>query len=264
MSDQRDKSSAKSKKSKKVVRPTKTKELVAEISQLGRVYGQGSIKVVALDDINLKFYAGELVAIMGPSGSGKSTLLHCLAALDKPTTGQVSIGSIALGNLSDSAMAQTRRDYIGFIFQSFNLVPTLNVKENILLPLMIAGKQPDQAWFDNLVEVLELGSRLKHRPGELSGGQQQRVAAARALITKPKIILADEPTGNLDSKTASQLLKFFKYASIQYNQLFVIVTHDIDVACYAQKLVLLKDGQIVKRIDKPNRRLIRTGLDKIE
>ena len=238
-------------------------EAVVNISQLGRIYGKDSTTVIALEDINLEFYSGELVAIMGPSGSGKSTLLHCTAALDKPTTGQVSVGGFNLGGLSDAALTKVRRESIGFIFQSFNLVPTLNTKENIMLPLMISGKHPDQDWFDNLIQILGLKPYLKRRPGQLSGGQQQRVAAARALITKPKVIFADEPTGNLDSRTSHQLLKFFKYASKQYDQAFVIVTHDIDVASYAKRLVLLKDGRIVKQVTNPTRSSIQASLNNI-
>ena len=187
---------------------------------------------------------------MGPSGSGKSTLLHCSAGLDKLSEGVARIGKTDIGKANDRALTMLRRKSVGFIFQSFNLVPTLTAKENILLPLSIAGKKVDKKWFDDLVKVLGLESRLNHLPSEMSGGQQQRVAAARALASRPDIIFADEPSGNLDSKSSAELLKFLRKAATDYNQAIAMVTHDANAAAYADRVVMLKDGKILDKLKK--------------
>ncbi len=193
---------------------------------LSKVYGSGDARVVALDDVDVAFAAGQFVAIMGPSGSGKSTLMHCLAGLDTPTTGQVFIGDTEITSLSDKALTRLRRDQVGFIFQSFNLLPTLTALENITLPADIAGRSPDPAWLDQIIDTVDLRSRLGHRPAELSGGQQQRVACARALAGRPAVIFADEPTGNLDSRTAADVLALLRRCVHELGQTIVMVTHD--------------------------------------
>jgi putative ABC transport system ATP-binding protein len=193
---------------------------------------------------------------MGPSGSGKSTLLHCVAGLDELTSGQVYIGDIDLGSLNDKNLTLLRREKVGFVFQSFNLVPTLSAKENILLPLLIAGDQEDDAWFDQVVGILGLGDRLNHRPSELSGGQQQRVAAARALVSRPDIIFADEPSGNLDSTSAAELLDFMRRAVREFGQTIVMVTHDPVAASYADRIVFLEDGRIAGEMHDPTTEMV--------
>ncbi len=216
-----------------------------------KIYGTGSTAVRALDAISAEFAAGAFTAIMGPSGSGKSTLLHCLAGLDRLTSGQVLIGDDELSGLNDRAMTLLRRERIGFVFQAFNLVPTLTARENVILPLTLGGKKPDQAWLVELAAALGITDRLAHRPAELSGGQQQRVATARALITRPDLIFADEPTGNLDSKSAAELLTQIRRAVDEYGQTVVMVTHDPRAAGYADRVLFLADGRVVRELPAP-------------
>ena len=216
-----------------------------------KVYGHGDTAVVALDDVTLAIDTGRYTAIMGPSGSGKSTLMHCMAGLDNLTSGQVFVGDQDLSTLSEDELTLLRRDRIGFIFQAFNLVPTLSAIENIVLPMTLAGRKPDQEWLDLIVKTTGLGDRLDHRPSELSGGQQQRVAVARALASKPQIIFADEPTGNLDSRAGTEILDFMRRAVREMGQTIVMVTHDPVAASYADVAVFLADGRIVDRIDEP-------------
>ena len=216
-----------------------------------KIYGSGDTEVRALDSVTAEFQDGRFTAIMGPSGSGKSTLLHCLAGLDTLTDGQVYIDDVELGSLSDKELTILRRERVGFVFQAFNLIPTLSAEENILLPMSIAGKKEDRDWFDQVVTTVDLADRLTHRPGELSGGQQQRVAAARALVSKPKIIFADEPSGNLDSASGAELLTFMSEAVKDYGQTIVMVTHDPVAASYADRIVFLDDGQTVDEMLEP-------------
>jgi len=230
---------------------------IAEIAPAARiidgvkVYGTGAAAVRALDAISAEFAAGKFTAIMGPSGSGKSTLLHCLAGLDRLTSGQVLLGGVQLGDLSDKAMTLLRRERIGFVFQAFNLVPTLTARENVLLPLTLGGKQPNAAWLTELVRTLGIADRLEHRPAELSGGQQQRVATARALVTRPDLVFADEPTGNLDSKSATELLTQIRRAVDEYHQTVIMVTHDPRAAAYADRVLFLADGRVVRELHDP-------------
>ncbi|WP_316670891.1 ABC transporter ATP-binding protein [uncultured Propionibacterium sp.] len=228
--------------------------------QLTKVYGQGDTRVVALDHVTVDFRRGEFTAIMGPSGSGKSTLMHCAAGLDTPTEGRVTIGQVDATALNDKALTLLRRQRIGFIFQSFNLLPTMTARENILLPLKLAHARPDQEWFGTIVRVLGLSERLTHRPGELSGGQAQRVAAARALITRPDVIFADEPTGALDSTSSDELLDFLTRCVHELGQTIVMVTHDPHAAGYADRLLQLADGRIIadKRLRKKSARSAQT------
>ena len=216
-----------------------------------KVYGQGDAAVRALDGISIEFAAGQFSAIMGPSGSGKSTLMHCMAGLDTITSGQVYVGDIELNRLPDKELTRLRRDHIGFIFQSYNLVPTLTAAENITLPMDIAGRQPDQGWVDRLIDTVGLRPRLSHRPAELSGGQQQRVAAARALASRPSIVFADEPTGNLDSRSSAEILGFLRTSVRDFDQTVVMVTHDPVAASYAERVVFLGDGRIVDEMTAP-------------
>jgi putative ABC transport system ATP-binding protein len=216
-----------------------------------KVYGRGVTEVTALDDVTIGFDAGRLTAIMGPSGSGKSTLLHCMAGLDALTSGKVFIGDTDLTTLSDRQLTLLRRTRVGFVFQSFNLVPTLTAEENIVLPLTLAGQKAESGWLRALVTSLGIGDRLRHRPAELSGGQQQRVASARAMITRPELIFADEPTGNLDSKSATELLELTRAAVEGFGQTVVMVTHDPRAASYADRVVFLADGRIVAELDHP-------------
>ena len=216
-----------------------------------KIYGTGPAAVRALDAISAEFTAGAFTAIMGPSGSGKSTLLHCLAGLDRLTSGQVLLGDIELSKLDDKAMTLLRRERIGFVFQAFNLVPTLTARENVTLPLTLGGKKPDQSWLAELAGALGITDRLGHRPAELSGGQQQRVATARALITRPNLIFADEPTGNLDSRSATELLTQIRRAVDEYRQTVVMVTHDPRAAAYADRVLFLADGQVVRELAAP-------------
>jgi putative ABC transport system ATP-binding protein len=216
-----------------------------------KVYGQGGAAVRALDGVSVDFAAGQYSAIMGPSGSGKSTLMHCMAGLDSITAGQVFVGETELSTLDDKDLTRLRRDKIGFIFQAYNLVPTLNAGENITLPLDIAGRDPDRAWIDRLIDIVGLRDRLSHRPSELSGGQQQRVAAARALASRPSIVFADEPTGNLDSRSSAEVLEFLRMSVAEFGQTVVMVTHDPVAASYAERVVFLGDGRIVDEMTAP-------------
>jgi putative ABC transport system ATP-binding protein len=216
-----------------------------------KIYGTGTTAVRALDGVSAEFPAGEFCAIMGPSGSGKSTLLHCLAALDRLTTGQVLIENVDVGTLNDKALTLLRRERIGFVFQSFNLVPTLNARENILLPLTLAGHRPEPGWMESLVDSLGIADRLRHRPDELSGGQQQRVAMGRALITRPALVFADEPTGNLDSKSATELLELMRATVDDMGQTVVMVTHDARAAGNADRVLFLADGRVVHELSAP-------------
>jgi putative ABC transport system ATP-binding protein len=216
-----------------------------------KVYGAGDTLVNALDHVTVEFERGRFTAIMGPSGSGKSTLMHCVAGLDTITSGQIFIGDVDLSTLNERQLTRLRRDTIGFVFQSFNLVPTLTATENITLPMDLAGTTPDAAWIDTIVSTVNLGDRLKHRPSELSGGQQQRVAVARALASKPSIVFADEPTGNLDSRSGGEILQFMRTAVDEFNQSIVMVTHDPVAASYADRVVFLADGRIVDEIINP-------------
>jgi putative ABC transport system ATP-binding protein len=216
-----------------------------------KVYGRGEAQVRALDSVTVDFDPGRFTAIMGPSGSGKSTLMHTLAGLDTLTSGHVFIGAVDLSTLDDKRLTQLRRDRVGFVFQAFNLVPTLTAAENIALPMSLAGRKPDKAWVDEVVRTVGLNKRLRHRPAELSGGQQQRVAVARALASKPAIIFADEPTGNLDSHTGAEILSFMRTAVREMGQTIVMVTHDPTAASYADRAVFLADGQIVDDMSDP-------------
>jgi putative ABC transport system ATP-binding protein len=216
-----------------------------------KIYGAGATAVRALDSISADFAAGAFTAIMGPSGSGKSTLLHCLAGLDRLTSGQVLLGGQSLGDLNDKAMTLLRRERIGFVFQAFNLVPTLTARENVILPLTLGGRKPDPEWLTELTGVLRIADRLGHRPAELSGGQQQRVATARALVTRPDLIFADEPTGNLDSRSAGELLTQIRRAVDEYRQTVVMVTHDPRAAGYADRVLFLADGRVVRELPAP-------------
>ena len=217
-----------------------------------KVYGSGDAAVRALDGVTVSLDAGRFSAVMGPSGSGKSTLLHCLAGLDTLTEGAVYLGDVELGTLNDKQLTTLRRDRIGFVFQAYNLVPTLDALENITLPLMLAGRHPDRAWLDRVIETTGLGDRLHHRPAELSGGQQQRVAVARALASRPSVIFADEPTGNLDSRSGAEILGFLRDAVDQFGQSIVMVTHDPIAAGYADVALFLADGRLVDQMDAPS------------
>jgi putative ABC transport system ATP-binding protein len=223
----------------------------ARAASVRKVYGRGDAAVEALRDVTVAFGEGEFTAIMGPSGSGKSTLLHCLAGLDRPTSGQVFIGDVDLTTLSDRALTDLRRDRVGFVFQAFNLIPTLSAEENITLPVDIAGRKVDRSWFDRIVDTVGLRDRLHHRPAELSGGQQQRVAAARALVSRPTIVFADEPTGNLDSRSGEELLGFLRSAVDEHGQTIVMVTHDARAASHADRVVFLADGDVVGEMREP-------------
>jgi len=216
-----------------------------------KTYGKADSAVVALDDVDVAFPAGEFTAIMGPSGSGKSTLMHCLAGLDDLTSGKVVIGDVDLTTLNDKHLTLLRRDKIGFVFQAYNLVPTLTALENITLPMDLAGRRPDRAWLDQVVATIGLKDRLEHRPSELSGGQQQRVAVGRALAGRPEIMFADEPTGNLDSRSGAEILDFMRRAVQELGQTIVMVTHDPGAASYADRVVFLADGRIVDEIQHP-------------
>jgi putative ABC transport system ATP-binding protein len=218
---------------------------IVEARDLSRRYGDGEAAVDALAGVTVQFPGSRFAAIMGPSGSGKSTLMHILAGLDRPTSGTVCIAGVELTDLGDRELTQLRRDRVGFIFQTFNLLPVLNAEENILLPLSIAGRKPDREWFDRLIDTVGIRDRLTHRPAELSGGQQQRVAVARALIARPTVVFADEPSGNLDSKASGDVLELLRHAVDDFSQTVVMVTHDAHAASYADRLLVLADGQIV-------------------
>ena len=223
---------------------------VVTASEVTRRYGEGDTAVDALRGVSLEVAPGQLTAIMGPSGSGKSTLMHILAALDLPTSGYVTLAGTRLGNLSDTEITKLRRKHIGFIFQFFNLLPMLTAEENIMLPLSIAGQSPDKAEFEELLDRVGLKDRRSHRPSELSGGQQQRVAVARALVAKPTVVFADEPTGNLDSKTSDEILRLLQEAVVNYKQTMVMVTHDAKAATIADRVLFLADGEIVRDLGR--------------
>ncbi len=222
-----------------------------ETIDLTKVYGEKETSVTALNSITTAFNENQFTAIMGPSGSGKSTLLHCLAGLDKVTSGSILINGIDLASLNDKELTKMRRDSFGFVFQAFNLIPTLTAEENITLPSSIAGRKPEDEWVEQVINAMDIGDRLGHRPNELSGGQQQRVAAARAMASKPEVIFADEPSGNLDSKASKELLVFMKSIVEDLNQTIVMVTHDPYAASYAQRVIMLKDGEIANDLDNP-------------
>ena len=228
-----------------------TGETVASARGLTKVYGRGEAQVRALDGVDVDLGRGRFTAILGPSGSGKSTLMHCMAALDTPTSGSVVIDGVEVAGLRDTALTKLRRDRVGFVFQSFNLVPTLTARENITLPLDIAGRKVDQAWLDLIIDTVGLRDRLTHRPSELSGGQQQRVACARALASRPAIVFADEPTGNLDSVASAEILGFLRRSVDEFGQSIVIVTHEAAAAAYADRALFLADGVIVDEMAAP-------------
>src|SRR3954462_16035336 len=215
-------------------------------TDLTRRYGEGEAAVNALAGVSVDFPAGRFTAIMGPSGSGKSTLMHLLAGLDRPTAGTVVLDGVDLTTLNDVALAQLRRDRVGFIFQAFNLLPVLDARENIVLPLSIAGRDPDDAWVDQLIDLVGLRDRITHRPSELSAGQQQRVAVVRALASRPAVVFADEPTGNLDTTASTEILQLLRRSVDEFGQTIIMVTHDEDAAAYADRLLVLRDGQVVE------------------
>lgn len=226
--------------------------VVARAIDLVKTYGDADNRVVALDHVDVEFERGRMTAIMGPSGSGKSTLMHCMAGLDQPSSGQVFVEGLEVSAMNQRQLTRLRRQQIGFIFQSFNLVPTLSAEENILLPLQIAKKPIDRDWFDQVVRVVGLEKRLTHRPSQLSGGQQQRVACARAMMARPSVIFADEPTGNLDSHSSREVLGFLKKSVRDYGQSIVMVTHDPRAASYADRVLVLADGRITQDLDRPS------------
>jgi putative ABC transport system ATP-binding protein len=238
-----------------------TTGVAARAVHASKIYGEGETEVRALDDVDVEFERGAYTAIMGPSGSGKSTLLHCIAGLDTLTSGQVFLGDVDLSSLNEKKLTQVRRDKIGFIFQTYNLIPTLTAMENITLPMALAGRKGDEAWIDRIVDTVKLRTRLTHRPSELSGGQQQRVAVARALASQPEIVFADEPTGNLDSKAGAEILDFMRKAVRELGQTIVMVTHDPTAAAYAGRVIFLADGKIVDEIREPTSQAI---LDKMQ
>ncbi|MGA4669995.1 ABC transporter ATP-binding protein [Propionibacteriaceae bacterium Y1923] len=237
---------------------------VAEAIDLVKVYGSGTAQVVALDRVNVRFQRGSFTAIMGPSGSGKSTLMHTLAGLDRITAGRVFLAGLELNTLPDWKLTETRRDKVGFVFQAFNLLPTLTARQNIVLPLDLAGKKVDEQFFNQIVDSLGLAERLSHRPSELSGGQQQRVAIARAMITRPDVIFADEPTGALDTKTGTQLLEYLQRSVRQLGQTIIMVTHDPKAAAYADRGLVLVDGNIVDDITNPTVDSVNAALARLE
>lgn len=225
--------------------------VIIKANELTKTYGEKETSVTALDNINIDFNEMQFTAIMGPSGSGKSTLLHCLAGLDRPSSGQIYLKDSDISKLNDKQLTKIRRDSFGFVFQAFNLIPTLTAEENITLPASIAGKKPDMNWVKKVVDTVDISDRLTHRPNELSGGQQQRVAAARAMATKPEVIFADEPSGNLDSKSSKELLVFMKSVVEELNQTIIMVTHDPYAASFANRVVMLKDGKIASDLEEP-------------
>jgi putative ABC transport system ATP-binding protein len=233
------------------IKPQSRPGMAASVVDATKVYGKGATQVRALDGVTLDFPSGQFSAIMGPSGSGKSTLMHCVAGLDTLTSGQVRVGGIDLTRLDDKHLTLLRRDRIGFVFQAYNLVPTLTALENITLPATLAGRKPDKDWLDTVIQTVRLGDRLAHRPSELSGGQQQRVAVARALAARPEIVFADEPTGNLDSHASAEILAFLRQAARELGQTVVMVTHDPVAASYASRVVFLNDGRIVDELAEP-------------
>jgi putative ABC transport system ATP-binding protein len=238
--------------------------VAARAAHATKTYGSGSTEVRALDDVTVDLPGGRFTAVMGPSGSGKSTLMHCVAGLDTLTSGQVFLGPLELGALSDKELTVVRREQVGFVFQAFNLLPTLNALENITLPLDLAGRKPDGDWFDTVVATVGLGDRLSHRPAELSGGQQQRVAVARALASRPQIVFADEPTGNLDSKAGAEILGFMAAAVRDMGQTVVMVTHDPVAASYADSVIFLADGRVAGALDSPTPQTVLDALKSLK
>ena len=232
---------------------TQATRVAARVHNLTKTYGEGETRVVALRDVTIDLMAGEFTAVMGPSGSGKSTLMHCLAALDTADSGSVMLGDQELTVLKDKALTKLRRDEIGFVFQSYNLVPTLSAEENILLPLAIAGRGPDREWYDSVISTVGLGDRLDHKPNQLSGGQQQRVAVARALVSRPTVVFADEPTGNLDSASGAEILELLRRSVDEHGQTVVMVTHDPVAAAYTDRVLFLADGRVVDELRSPTR-----------
>ena len=233
-------------------RPSNPREVAVQAINATKIYGRGDTEVRALDGVSVAFQRGELTAIMGPSGSGKSTLMHCLAGLDTLSDGEVFLGDAVVGSLSEKALTALRRDHIGFVFQAFNLIPTLSAIENITLPLDLAGRTADKAWLQRVIATVGLEDRLTHRPSELSGGQQQRVAVARALAARPDVVFADEPTGNLDSRAGSEILSFLRWAVREHGQTIIMVTHDPVAASYADRVVFLADGHLVDELRDPS------------
>ncbi len=238
--------------------------IAARAEGLTKVYGEGHAAVRALDGVTVAFEAGRFTAIMGPSGSGKSTLLHCMAGLDTPTAGRVFLGDVDLTTLSERQLTLLRRDKVGFVFQAFNLIPTLTAAENITLPLDIAGRRVDRAWLEAVVDTVGLRDRLSHRPAELSGGEQQRVAGARALVSRPEIVFADEPTGNLDSRSGAELLAFLRGAVRDHGQTIVMVTHDPVAASHADRIMFLADGRVVDEMRGPTTEAVLDRLKALE
>jgi putative ABC transport system ATP-binding protein len=233
-------------------------------ADLWKVYGDGEAQVVALRGVSVALERGRFTAIMGPSGSGKSTLMHCLAGLDSVSRGEVFIGATSLAKLSDNALTTLRRDKVGFVFQQFNLLPMLTAQENIVLPLTIAGRKPDPTWYSTVIDAVGLRDRLSHKPAQLSGGQQQRVACARAMIAQPDVIFADEPTGNLDSRSGAEILSFLQRSVREHGQTIVMVTHDANAASYADRVVFLADGGIVDEITDPTADAVLDRLKRLE
>jgi putative ABC transport system ATP-binding protein len=240
-----------------------TSETVVEGIDVSRRYGEGETAVDALRGVDLKVERGQLVAVMGPSGSGKSTLMHIMAGLDKPTTGDVAIAGTRVSDLNDTQLTRLRREHIGFVFQFFNLLPMLTAEENVLLPLSLAGEKPDRAFFDDMLKRVGLSDRLSHRPAELSGGQQQRVAIARALVSRPTVVFADEPTGNLDSKTGGEILDLMRESVDAYGQTTVMVTHEARAAAIADRILFLADGLIVKELPRSQPNEVLAALESI-
>jgi putative ABC transport system ATP-binding protein len=236
-----------------MAQPVTERAVAARVRNLTKTYGVGDTRVVALDDVTIELMAGEFTAVMGPSGSGKSTLMHCLAALDTADSGSVMVGDEELTALKDKALTRLRRDEIGFVFQSYNLVPTLTARENILLPLAIAGRSPDEEWYASVIATVNLADRLDHKPHELSGGQQQRVAVARALVSRPTVVFADEPTGNLDSTSGAEVLDLLRRSVDDHGQTVVMVTHDPVAAAYTDRVLFLADGRVVDELRAPTR-----------
>jgi putative ABC transport system ATP-binding protein len=243
--------------------PATIPAIAARTTGLTKVYGSGEAQVHGLAGVDLTIDTARFTAIMGPSGSGKSTLMHCLAGLDQGTSGEVQVGDLTLSSLSDNELTRFRRHHVGFVFQAFNLLPMLTAKQNMLLPLDLAGTDPDWDWFDELVEVLGLVERLGHRPTQLSGGQQQRVAIARALMNRPSIVFADEPTGNLDSRSSAEVLGFLRRSVRELGQTTVMVTHEPSAAAYADRVVLIADGRVATQIDNPTQDSILDALRRI-
>jgi putative ABC transport system ATP-binding protein len=241
-----------------------TTGVAARAVDVWKVYGSGEAQVIALRGVSVELERGRYTAIMGPSGSGKSTLMHCLAGLDTVTRGEVYIADVKVTGLNDNGLTTLRRDRVGFVFQQFNLLPTLSAEENIMLPLAIAGRKPDPGWFDTVVDAVNLRDRLGHRPAQLSGGQQQRVACARAMVARPEVIFADEPTGNLDSRSGAEVLGFLRDSVRQFGQTIVMVTHDPNAASYADRVIFLGVGQVVDELADPSAESVLDRLKRLD